>query len=198
MEKQMSLKNMDDLCRALRVSHIPYQNQSAFNEQKEMTKTINGIEIFNPIEHGIHGQPLMVPAHEYNKLLYLSSDALRLARNGRYCAEDLVSVCNAFDTLEVAITPPNAPITGPGEKPFSKFDVGKLSMGARVVVGGRMGTVIDAHESAEWIDHITKSFRKVLQGADIRFDDDPVHAFYVCVQSIYPSNAPITGPGEKP
>jgi hypothetical protein len=37
-----------------------------------MTKTINGIEIFNPIEHGIHGQPLMVPAHEYNKLLYIS------------------------------------------------------------------------------------------------------------------------------
>lgn len=31
--------------------------------------TPNGIEIFNPLEHGIHGKPLMVPAHEYNRML---------------------------------------------------------------------------------------------------------------------------------
>jgi hypothetical protein len=29
----------------------------------------NGITVFNPLEHGIYGQPLMVPAHEYNALL---------------------------------------------------------------------------------------------------------------------------------
>ena len=44
---------------------------------------------------------------EIDRIKQLSSDALRLARNGRYCAEDLVSVCKAFDTLEVAITQPN-------------------------------------------------------------------------------------------
>lgn len=35
-----------------------------------MSKTYaaNNVEVFNPLEHGIEGQPLMVPAHEYNKL----------------------------------------------------------------------------------------------------------------------------------
>ena len=27
-----------------------------------------GIPVFSPLEHGIHGEPLMVPAHEWNKL----------------------------------------------------------------------------------------------------------------------------------
>ena len=27
-----------------------------------------GIPVFNPLEHGIHGEPLMVPAHEWNRL----------------------------------------------------------------------------------------------------------------------------------
>ena len=50
---------------------------------------------------------------EIDRIKQLSRDALRLARNGRYCAEDISDVCNAFDALEVAITNPNAQITGP-------------------------------------------------------------------------------------
>lgn len=31
--------------------------------------TTNGVEIFNPFDYGIHHVPLMVPVHEYNRIL---------------------------------------------------------------------------------------------------------------------------------
>jgi hypothetical protein len=33
----------------------------------------NGVEVFNPLDHGIHNQPLMVSASDYNKLLELTA-----------------------------------------------------------------------------------------------------------------------------
>lgn len=33
---------------------------------------INGVEVFNPLDYRIVGMPLMVPAHEYNKLFALA------------------------------------------------------------------------------------------------------------------------------
>ena len=47
------------------------------------------------------------------------------------------------------------------------FDVGKLKFRDRVYVKGKLGTVISVHEP-EWIDHKTKAFCKVLQGATAR------------------------------
>lgn len=38
-----------------------------------------GVRLWNPLEHGIHGQPLMVPAHEYNRVVSNLADALSLA-----------------------------------------------------------------------------------------------------------------------
>lgn len=52
---------------------------------------------------------------------------------------------------------------------LNKSDVGVLKRGVRVKVGGRCGSVFNAHEP-EWIDHKTRAFRKELQGADISFD----------------------------
>lgn len=42
------------------------------------------IEYFNPSDHGIHNQPLMVPAHEYNLLL-------AMAKKLKDCIEDMRS-----------------------------------------------------------------------------------------------------------
>jgi hypothetical protein len=53
---------------------------------------------------------------EYRRLKCLAGAALKVARRGRYCAEDLMVACRSFDDLEAAIQP-NAKITGPGEKP---------------------------------------------------------------------------------
>lgn len=45
---------------------------------------INGIEVFNPLDYGIHNQPVMVPAHEYSKLF-------ALAQKLKNCIEDMRS-----------------------------------------------------------------------------------------------------------
>lgn len=42
------------------------------------------IEVFNPLDHGINNQPLMVPAHEYSKLL-------AIAKKLKDCIEDMRS-----------------------------------------------------------------------------------------------------------
>lgn len=57
-------------------------------------------------------------------------------------------------------------------KQLSKHDVGLLCHGSRVRVGARLATVVSPHEP-QWIDHNTKAFTKVLQGADVGFDDEP-------------------------
>jgi len=54
---------------------------------------------------------------------------------------------------------------------MTKYDVGKLKRGDRVVVDGKTGTVLSPHEP-EWVDHKTRAFRKELQGADIQFDQE--------------------------
>jgi hypothetical protein len=38
-----------------------------------------GVPRWNPLDHGISGQPLMVPAHEYNRVVSNLADALSLA-----------------------------------------------------------------------------------------------------------------------
>lgn len=38
-----------------------------------------GVAVWNPLEAGIHGVPLMVPAHEYNRVASNLADALSLA-----------------------------------------------------------------------------------------------------------------------
>lgn len=69
---------------------------------------------------------------------------------------------------------------------LNKSDVGVLKRGVRVKVGGRCGSVFNAHEP-EWIDHKTRAFRKELQGADISFDDECgfryVHANEISLES---------------
>jgi hypothetical protein len=60
-------------------------------------------------------------------------------------------------------------------------DIGKLKRGDRVKVGNRFGTVIDPHEP-QWIDHKTKAQMHVLQGADIRFDDDHSNTYIHCAE----------------
>ena len=56
-------------------------------------------------------------------------------------------------------------------KNMTRYDVGKLNCGDRVIVENELGTVINPHEP-EWIDHRTKAFKKEFQGADIRFDGE--------------------------
>lgn len=62
-------------------------------------------------------------------------------------------------------------------KTMTKYDVGKLKRGDRVVVDSKMGTVVSPHEP-EWIDHKTRAFRKEFQGADIQFDGE-LHSTYI-------------------
>lgn len=38
-----------------------------------------GVKVWNPLEHHVHGMPLMVPAHEYNRVASNLADALSLA-----------------------------------------------------------------------------------------------------------------------
>lgn len=38
-----------------------------------------GVPIWNPLDHGIRNAPLMVPAHEYNRVVSNLADALSLA-----------------------------------------------------------------------------------------------------------------------
>lgn len=38
-----------------------------------------GVPIWNPLDHGIHSTPLMVSAHEYNRVASNLADALSLA-----------------------------------------------------------------------------------------------------------------------
>jgi hypothetical protein len=51
-----------------------------------------------------------------------------------------------------------------------------IKEGDRVIVHGRTGIVISVHEPT-WIDHQTRAFRKVFQGADICFDGE-THSGY--------------------
>lgn len=60
---------------------------------------------------------------------------------------------------------------------LTKYDIGKLKRGMRVKVGDKLGTVCDPHEPT-WIDHRTRAFMHVLQGADITFDGD-AHGTYI-------------------
>jgi hypothetical protein len=73
-----------------------------------------GVEIWNPLEHGIHGVPLMVPANEYNRVASNLADALLLAIQyvplEGYDAEEI-------RRLERAATiPPNSFISGISER----------------------------------------------------------------------------------
>lgn len=55
--------------------------------------TPNGIPIFNPLEHGIANQPLMVPAHEYDRLLGLLE---RLVKSKPSHTSGMVQVSDRF------------------------------------------------------------------------------------------------------
>jgi len=60
---------------------------------------------------------------------------------------------------------------------MNKHDIGKLTQGMRVNVEGKIGTVVSVHEP-QWVDHKTRTFQHVLQGADIVLDAEPEHAKY--------------------
>lgn len=62
-------------------------------------------------------------------------------------------------------------------------DVGKLKFRDRVSVNGREGTVVSVHEP-EWMDHRSQGYRKVLQGADIEFDDRLGLSVYIHAEGI--------------
>lgn len=38
-----------------------------------------GVPVWNPLDHGIQGVPLMVPAHEYNRVASNLAEALSMA-----------------------------------------------------------------------------------------------------------------------
>ena len=61
---------------------------------------------------------------------------------------------------------------------MTKYDIGELKGGTRVIVDGKTGTVVSPHEP-EWRDHRTKMWMHVLQGADITFEDEKGCAYYI-------------------
>jgi hypothetical protein len=54
---------------------------------------------------------------------------------------------------------------------MSEYDTGKLKIGDRVIVEGKLGTVINPHE-LEFFDPKTGGFRKKFHGADIKLFDE--------------------------
>lgn len=70
-----------------------------------------GVPLWNPLEHGIRNTPLMVPAHEYNRVASSLADALLLAlQYVPLTGED----ADKIRELERAATiPPNITMSGP-------------------------------------------------------------------------------------
>ena len=57
-------------------------NQTPSNEEAGRgcsSSALFGVAVWNPLEHGIQGQPLMVPAHDYNRVASSLAEALSLA-----------------------------------------------------------------------------------------------------------------------
>lgn len=96
--------------------------------------TSNGVPIFNPRDHGIEGQPLMVPAHVYNEAL------AALRKKGEWqpmetCPLDGTKVlmlhqnegCWKNDRIQIGFIHPNVSVSGgvfmfdlkPEEKPIA-------------------------------------------------------------------------------
>jgi len=67
---------------------------------------------------------------------------------------------------------------------MNELDVDILQRGVRIEVNGRIATVINPHHP-QWIDHKTRVFKRVFQGADVRFEDGQcayVHARDICIK----------------
>jgi hypothetical protein len=58
---------------------------------------------------------------------------------------------------------------------LTENDIGILRPGMAVEALGRKGIVRNVHEPS-WVDHRTKRFCKVLQSADVVFDEEPAYS----------------------
>jgi len=64
--------------------------------------------VFNPLEYGIKGEPLMVPAHHYNRMAGAISDILSACEGEGWSLEELRVCCAAHCRDEIESISQNA------------------------------------------------------------------------------------------